>query len=215
MTDDDAGAVPASGHGPAQAAPARHGFAQQKHGLAHEKHGLAHEQHGRPREKRWRSWRRSRPFWGGLLLLLAGMEILLIPANGLLIKGAIKVSIYTGVGGVFGAVIGVLLIACGLAIWFNATFKAFYGIVGVVLGLASFPATNLGGFLIGMLLAIIGGALAFAWVPFSTAPVPDTVELPAADEPPATEVLPAAETAPAADVNPGTGEGAESEAGVS
>jgi hypothetical protein len=34
-----------------------------------------------------------------------------------------------------------------------------------VLGIISFPASNLGGFVLGMLLAIIGGALAFAWVP--------------------------------------------------
>jgi hypothetical protein len=41
----------------------------------------------------------------------------------------------------------------------------FYGIAGIELGIVSFPASNLGGFLLGMLLAIIGGALAFAWVP--------------------------------------------------
>jgi Family of unknown function (DUF6114) len=34
-------------------------------------------------------WRRTRPFWGGFLLLLAGIELLLIPLSGILIHGAV------------------------------------------------------------------------------------------------------------------------------
>jgi len=36
---------------------------------------------------------------------------------------------------------------------------------GIVLGIVSFPTSNLGGFFIGMLLAMVGGAMAFAWEP--------------------------------------------------
>jgi hypothetical protein len=108
---------------------------------------------------------RSRPFWGGLLLVLSGLELLALPLTGVLVKGQIKLVIYIGIGGVFGVLIGILLIAAGIVLWVNPTHRVFYGIAGIVLGIISFPASNLGGFVLGMLLAIIGGALAFAWVP--------------------------------------------------
>ena len=120
---------------------------------------------GGSRRSTFRAWRRSRPFWGGLLLLLAGLEMLLIPLTGVLAKGQIKLVIYVGVGGIFGILIGALLIACGFAIWFNRAHKTFYSIAGVLLAILSFIGTNLGGFFIGMLLGIVGGALAFGWTP--------------------------------------------------
>jgi hypothetical protein len=120
---------------------------------------------GRSLRAAFGAWRRSRPFWGGLLLVLGGLELLALPLTGVFIHGAIKLVIYIGIGGVFGVLIGVLLITAGIAAWVNPTHRVFYGIAGIVLGIISFPASNLGGFVIGMLLAIIGGALAFAWVP--------------------------------------------------
>ena len=118
-----------------------------------------------PRRSTFRQWRRSRPFWGGLLLLLGGLEMLLIPLTGVLARGQIKLVIYVGIGGVFGILIGALLIACGLALWFSPVHKTFYAIAGLLLSLLSFIGTNLGGFFIGMLLGIVGGSLAFAWTP--------------------------------------------------
>jgi len=117
------------------------------------------------RRELWRAWLRSRPFGGGLLLLLAGLELVLIPLSGVLGHGAIKLVIYIGIGGVFGVLIGLLLIAAGIMLWVNPEHRVFYGIAGVVLGIVSFPTSNLGGFFIGMLLAVIGGSLAFAWAP--------------------------------------------------
>jgi Family of unknown function (DUF6114) len=145
MTADDAGSVHRPGAGWPVAGPV--------------------PRHRRTRSRQWRTWRRSRPFWGGLLMVLSGLELFALPLSGVLVHGAIKLVIYIGIGGVFGVLIGVLLIVSGLATWFNATHKTFYSIAGVVLGLASFPASNLGGLFIGMLLAIIGGAIAFAWTP--------------------------------------------------
>ena len=117
------------------------------------------------RRARWQAWRRSRPFWGGLLLLLAGLELVLLPLSGVLVHGGLKLVIYIGIGGVFGVLIGALLIAVGTALLVDPVHRSFYGIAGIVLGIASFPASNLGGFFIGMLLAIIGGALGYAWSP--------------------------------------------------
>ena len=65
--------------------------------------------------------------------------------------------------------IGALLIVAGLVTWFNPVHKTFYSIAGIVLGIVSFPASNLGGLFLGMLLAIIGGAVAFAWTPVEPA----------------------------------------------
>lgn len=102
-------------------------------------------------------------------MVLSGLELFALPLSGVLVHGGIKLVIYIGIGGVFGVLIGALLIVAGLATWFNAMHKTFYSIAGVVLGLASFPASNLGGLFIGMLLALIGGAVAFAWTPAEAA----------------------------------------------
>jgi len=105
-------------------------------------------------------------------MILSGLELFALPLSGVLVHGALKLVIYIGIGGVFGVLIGVLLIVAGLATWFNSMHKTFYSIAGIVLGLASFPASNLGGLFIGMFLAIIGGAVAFAWTPVDPAQAP-------------------------------------------
>lgn len=126
----------------------------------------------RGRRQSFRAWRRSRPFWGGLLMLLAGIELLAIPLSGVLIQGQVRLVIYIGIGGVFGVLIGALLVAAGIVVWVNPTHRVFYGIAGIILGILSFPASNLGGFFIGMLLAILGGALSFAWSPAEPSSAP-------------------------------------------
>ena len=115
--------------------------------------------------QRFRNWRRSRPFWGGLLLALAGLELIGIPLLSILAHGSVKVVIYIGIGGVFGVLIGGLLVACGLLIWFHPVQRVFYSVAGVLLAIASFVATNLGGFFLGMLLGVIGASLSFGWTP--------------------------------------------------
>jgi len=156
---------------------------RQKPGHGEAGHGQASQQ------AQWRltfrAWRHSRPFWGGLLLVLAGLELLALPLSGILSRGAVRLVVYIGIGGVFGVLIGVLLITAGIAVWTSPAHRVFYGVAGVVMGIASFPTSNLGGFFICMLLAIIGGSIAFAWAP-GTAVAPPTGPAPAepvADEP--------------------------------
>jgi hypothetical protein len=167
---------------------------------------------------RWRAWRRSRPFWGGLLLVLSGLELLALPLTGVLVHGQIKLVIYIGIGGVFGILIGGLLIVCGIALWVNPAHRTFYSIAGLLLGLASFPASNLGGFFLGMLLAIIGGSLGFAWTPLPGAgdvvqarPGPETSTEPEAAS--GAEMVPGLETlaGPDADAEPEPEPSAEAE----
>jgi hypothetical protein len=122
------------------------------------------------RRAAFRRWRRTCPFWGGFLLLLAGIELLLIPLSGIFIHGAVKLVVYIGIGGVFGVLLGVLLIACGLLLWLNPAHRTFYAIAGVLLAVLSFIASNFGGFFIGMLLGIIGGSMGFGWTPSADQP---------------------------------------------
>jgi hypothetical protein len=111
----------------------------------------------------WRAWRRSRPFWGGLFLIASGAEMLLIP----LPMQSMGLFLHIGTGGVLGILIGALLIASALLIWFNPGQRTFYSIAAVLLAIVALSATNLGGFIIGTLLGVTGGSLAFAWTPIA------------------------------------------------
>ncbi|MEV7729506.1 DUF6114 domain-containing protein [Streptomyces sp. NPDC087917] len=108
---------------------------------------------------RLRAWRRTRPFWGGLLLVLGGAELLLVPLSPL------TVLVSLGLGGIAAIGIGVALIAAGLFLWFLPQARAYVSVHALLLSVLSFVATNLGGFLVGMLLGIAGSALAFGWTP--------------------------------------------------
>lgn len=109
--------------------------------------------------RRLRVWRRTRPFWGGLLVLLGGIELLLVPLSPL----AVLVSL--GPGGIAAIGIGVALVLAGLFLWFLPQARAYVSLHALLLSVLSFVATNLGGFLVGMLLGIAGSALAFGWTP--------------------------------------------------
>ncbi|HTX80898.1 MAG TPA: DUF6114 domain-containing protein [Streptosporangiaceae bacterium] len=109
----------------------------------------------------FRTWRRSRPFWAGLLLIVAGLELLTIP----LPMHSMGLILHIGTGGVLGILIGAILIACALLLWFNPAQRIFYSIVAVLLAVAALIASNLGGFLIGTLLGVVGGSMGFAWTP--------------------------------------------------
>ncbi|MFG2619528.1 DUF6114 domain-containing protein [Streptomyces sp. NPDC048507] len=109
--------------------------------------------------RRLRAWRRTRPFWGGLLLVLGGTELLLVPLSPL------TVLVSLGLGGIAAIGIGAALIVAGLFLWFLPQARAYVSVHALLLSVLSFAATNLGGFLIGMLLGIAGSALAFGWTP--------------------------------------------------
>jgi hypothetical protein len=62
-------------------------------------------------------------------------------------------------------IIGVLLITLGLTMWFQQATRVFAGIASILLALVSLVVSNIGGFIIGFLLALVGGALALSWAP--------------------------------------------------
>ncbi len=120
---------------------------------------MAGTANGETRRERFRRFRWTRPFWGGLLVLFAGLVIGYIPL------GPIAVIVHAGVGGVAGFACALILIAMGLFIWFGQSQRLLAAIVAVVVSLASFPLSNFGGFIVGMMSGIIGGCLTFGWVP--------------------------------------------------
>ncbi|MGW5016447.1 DUF6114 domain-containing protein, partial [Micromonospora chalcea] len=108
----------------------------------------------------FRRWQRSRPFWGGLFIILAGVEMLAstrLTLNGL--------SFSSGATGLLSLLIPAILGTCGVLLWLSPAQRLFYSIVAAVTTVYSLIGLNLGGFFLGLLLGIVGSALAFAWVP--------------------------------------------------
>ncbi|MEV6113198.1 DUF6114 domain-containing protein [Streptomyces sp. NPDC052109] len=107
----------------------------------------------------FRGWRGRRPFWGGLLLTLAGGEILLTE------KASMKVVMHVGMQGLAGYLLPTLMALLGLLILFNPAQRLFYSITAVLITLGTWVTSNLGGFFVGLLLGITGSCLTFGWLP--------------------------------------------------
>ncbi|MFE7118632.1 DUF6114 domain-containing protein [Streptomyces sp. NPDC057654] len=114
---------------------------------------------------RWRQWRRGRPFWGGLAAIVAGAEICAIPL------APLKVMLHQGIAGIPSVLMGAVMILMGLAAWFAPQYRSLAGIVTVMVAAAALVMSNLGGFLVGTLIGIVGGGLIFAWQPLPSTDV--------------------------------------------
>ncbi len=72
--------------------------------------------------------------------------------------------IHIGLHGLASYLVPVLMLVCGLLLWFHPPLRTLYSVLAILLALGSWITSNLGGFFAGMLLCLIGGSLAFAWV---------------------------------------------------
>ncbi|MEV6962945.1 DUF6114 domain-containing protein [Streptomyces sp. NPDC051207] len=115
------------------------------------------------RRQQFRAWRGMRPFWAGLFVMLGGLPIAYFPYANLRI-GHLTLAMAT-TAGAGSLIIGVLLVVLGLSLWFQKHVRVFAGVAAILLALVSIPVSNLGGFVIGFLLALIGGAMAVSWAP--------------------------------------------------
>lgn len=106
-------------------------------------------------------WRRTRPFWAGVFLIGSGL-VILVPSYATLRLGDLVVSIST-LGGASALIIGVMLIVIGISVWIRPQFRVPAGIAAGLLALVSLPTANLGGLIVGMLLGLVGAALAISW----------------------------------------------------
>jgi uncharacterized membrane protein len=112
---------------------------------------------------RFRDWRGTRPFWAGLFTLLGGVPIAYFPYATLKL-GNMSLAMAT-TAGAGSLIIGVLLITLGLTMWFQQATRIFAGVASIILALVSLVVSNIGGFIVGFLLAMLGGALAVSWAP--------------------------------------------------
>lgn len=104
-------------------------------------------------------WRRQRPFISGLLVVVGGVELFF---SGQLDLGNMQIQF--GIEGLQATVIPIVLVVLGALAIFKPTHHVFYGIIALVLAVYSLIGVNLGGFIIGMLLASIGSVLVVAWM---------------------------------------------------
>lgn len=109
----------------------------------------------------FRLWRKARPFWAGVFTLLSGLIIVAPPYASLQI-GDMVVAMST-IGGVSALLIGTIMIICGVSMWIRKQFRFSAGVVTVLLALVALVTANLGSFLIGTILGLVGGGLAIAW----------------------------------------------------
>ncbi|GAA3804635.1 DUF6114 domain-containing protein [Streptomyces chiangmaiensis] len=115
------------------------------------------------RRLQFRAWRGTRPFWAGLFVMLGGFPIMYFPYAHLQV-GHLTLAMAT-TAGAGSLIIGVLLVVLGISLWFQKHIRTFAGVAAILLGLVSLPVSNFGGFIIGFLLALIGGAMAVSWAP--------------------------------------------------
>ena len=120
----------------------------------------------------FRVWSKQRPFVGGVLTILAGIEMFF---SGQLDVGHIHVQV--GVEGFQATVIPIALVLLGLLVIFMPVHRIFYGVISLVVAVYSLIGVNLGGFFVGMLLASVGGILIVSWMPKKVAAEPRPLDL--------------------------------------
>lgn len=107
---------------------------------------------------RWfRDFRRTRPFWGALWLGLGGYAVTHFSASSL------GFAVSGGWSSLAGYILGGGMILFALVGWFAPHYSSLVGFVGFLLALVSFLAANLGGFLIGSVLGVLGGSMVWGW----------------------------------------------------
>lgn len=114
---------------------------------------------GAEERRGFKHWRHQRPFLGGVLAILGGIELFF---SGQLDLGNMQIQF--GIEGLQATVIPIVIVVLALMSIFRPTHHVFYGIIGLVLAVYSLIGVNLGGFIIGMLLSTIGAILVVAWM---------------------------------------------------
>ncbi|MEN2423826.1 DUF6114 domain-containing protein [Streptomyces rimosus] len=100
---------------------------------------------------------RGRPLTAVALLAAAGTELAYLPL------GRPGLLALQGPGATSSFMIAGALLAVAALLLYRPRRARFCGVAGMLLGLLSCPLANFGGFLAGMLLAVLGGAFALAW----------------------------------------------------
>lgn len=89
--------------------------------------------------------------------MLGGGEILFT------YKAPLPVVMHFGLYGLAGILVPAMLVLIGAMILADPAHRTFYSVLAVLAALGTWLTSNLGGFIVGMLLGVIGGSLAFGW----------------------------------------------------
>jgi hypothetical protein len=68
-----------------------------------------------------------------------------------------------GIAGIGTWLMAALMALMAMVMWFQPQLRVIAGVSTILFALASFLTSNLGGFLLGMLLGLVGGSLAVGW----------------------------------------------------
>ncbi|MBE1878608.1 DUF6114 domain-containing protein [Myceligenerans pegani] len=125
-------------------------------------------------------WRRQRPFVGGVLVILAGLELLLsgpIDLGGLAdtfgIGGVPDLTLGVGIEGFQATVLPIALILLGVLSVLQPVHRVFYGVIILAISVYTLSGVNLGGWVVGFLLGAIGGVVVVSWSPADAASAQD------------------------------------------
>lgn len=110
----------------------------------------------------FRAFRRTRPFWGGLWIVVGGWLIVRLSMVPL------QVVLSAGTAGFGGWLTGGGLIVCGLIAWAMPSQRYVAGVIAILLAVASLVLSNLGGMFLGMAFGVIGAAMVLSWGPKGT-----------------------------------------------
>ncbi|GAA1969142.1 DUF6114 domain-containing protein [Catenulispora subtropica] len=109
--------------------------------------------------RRFRAFRRTRPFYAAIFIAVGGLILFYLT------KSPPKYLPHVGVGGIYGMGAGIALWLIALLVLLLPSQRYVGGAIAVVLGVVSFPLSNLGGFFVGMFFSVLGGSMAFGWMP--------------------------------------------------
>jgi hypothetical protein len=107
----------------------------------------------------FRVWAKKRPFVGGVLVVISGIELFF---SGQLDLGRIQIQF--GIEGLQATVIPVAMIVLGVLAILMPQHHVFYGVIALALAVYAVIGVNLGGFMIGTLLGVVGGILVVAYL---------------------------------------------------
>ena len=111
---------------------------------------------------RFTRFRRTRPFWG-VVALLAGAYFVGVP----IVSGGFAFLADMGAPAIIGVMLALGMAAAALVSLVMPPQRHFPAILAAILSVASLPLSNLGGWIIGMVLGIAGSTMIFAWTPYT------------------------------------------------
>ncbi|GAA4698066.1 hypothetical protein APR04_005061 [Promicromonospora umidemergens] len=110
-------------------------------------------------------WRKQRPFVGGVLVALAGLEMLFLRGPIGLDQLGVNVVLKFGVEGAQATILPTILILLGILSIAQPVHRVFYGVIALAISVYSIAGVNLGGWVAGFLLGVIGGVVVVSWAP--------------------------------------------------